>query len=171
MDVDTNIGSSDFERTDFRLLVPSITDYTVSSQTQDGSGADTGKSQLTGTFPSSGDWTLWIAPWRQFNNDFGGPAPYSFIATIVHATSVAVQGPTLARRGSTLTIRGSVHSPAGTPAGTCLIAGNPVPLTSGGTCTGRVRMGHDAHSTVGVSFVGDDGWQSSSGHRTIRLYQ
>jgi hypothetical protein len=94
--------------------------------------------------------------------------PYSFTATVTHATSLQVSAPALARRGSSVTVRASVSSPAGTPAGSCLIQKQIAPVAAG-QCARRVRLGRGFRQTIGVGFVGNDGWQAASAHRTIRL--
>jgi hypothetical protein len=169
-DVDVATDGSD-SWTDFRPLPPATNDYTLSSDTDDGLGEMPGKHQLTWTAPSSGDWILWVSLWRNFNNDNGGPSPYTFIATIAHATTLKLTAPTLAKRGSTVTVRGTVTSPAGVPQGSCLIAGHPAPVSSAGICFGHVRVGTTSRSVVSVSFVANDGWQDATAKRSIRLYR
>jgi hypothetical protein len=94
--------------------------------------------------------------------------PYSFTATVRHATSLIISAPTIARSGASVTIRANLSSPAGTPQGNCLMQNHLVPVIAG-RCSRRIRLGHGHAQTVHVAFVPDDGWQPASGHRVIRI--
>jgi hypothetical protein len=171
-----------FKNYAFTLYPPTVTDYNLrSADAANELIATNGKNELFLTSPFSGLGTLDICegsilattPCGRAASDFvqnleGQADPYSFTATIAHATTLAISAPTLARRGSRITVRATLNSPAGVPQGNCLISGKPYPVT-GGQCTGRVRLGHAHRQTIHVEFVPDDGWQASVGHRTIRL--
>ncbi len=161
----------------FVLYAPSVTDYTIrDANAADQAASRPGKNEFSLKSPFSGQGTLDIC---EGGEPFLRPCgmeevlaphadPYSFTATVTHATSLQITAPTLARRGSSITVRASVESPAGTPQGSCLIKGRLTALTSG-HCAQRTRLGHGRKQTIGVEFVGDEGWESASGSRTIRL--
>ncbi len=161
---------------DLFLIAPSINDFTLQGSTPTlDLKARIGKSQNIMQAPSTGLWTLDICQQTVGSvctNDgeyFGSAAePYSFTATVTHATSLRVSAPTLARRASSVTVRATVQSSTGTPQGNCLIQGAVVAL-AGGQCAKRIRLGHGRRQIIRVSFVPNDGWQASSGHRTIRV--
>jgi hypothetical protein len=173
--IDMELSGGEYQA-DLFLIAPSINDFTLQGSTPTlDLKARIGKSQNIMQAPSTGLWTLDICQQTVGSfctNDgeyFGSAAePYSFTATVTHATSLLVSAPTLARRASSATVRASVESPAGTPQGSCLIQGAVVPL-AGGRCAKRVQLGHGHRQTIRVSFVPDDGWQAGSGRRTIRL--
>ena len=150
---------------DFRLLSPSINDYTVHQHNEDGLDPTGGKSQETWRSPFTGIGTLWVVNWRDGS---GNLENFTFIATLTHATSLAISAPSLARRGSTITVHARVSSPAGTPEGACLISGEEATL-SAGVCSKRVRLRNGTKQTIHVSFVPNDGWQAASSNRTIHL--
>ncbi len=173
-----------FKNYAFTLYPPTVTDYNLrSADAANELIATGGKNELFLTAPFSGLGTLDICegsilattPCGRAAADFvqnleGQADPYSFTATIAHATTLAISAPTLAKQGSRVTVRATVSSPAGVPQGTCLIAGKPAPVTSG-RCSGHVHLGHGHRQRIGVEFVPDAGWQAASGHRTIRLYR
>jgi hypothetical protein len=160
------------------LFAPSVTDFTYFQSSPVAQQQELfGEDQAVLQAPSSGVYTLAFcegpesscsdAP--QFSIDAASPMnPYTFTATVSHAVSLAISTPTLAARGSTITVRVNLGSPAGTPEGNCLIAGSRATATDG-HCTQRVRLGSGHRQTITVSFLGNDGWQNASSHRTIRL--
>jgi hypothetical protein len=161
----------------FALYAPLVTDYTIrGASAADQAESRPGKSGFFVKSPFSGQGTLDVCEGGLlFKNPCGMQEvlaphadPYSFTATVTHATSLRISAPTLARSGSSVTVRASVESPAGTPQGSCLIGGRLTALTSG-KCAKRVRLGHQRRQTITVRFVGDEGWESTSGNRTIRL--
>lgn len=166
----------------FTLYPPAVTDFNLRSAASANELIAThGKNELFLTAPFSGLGTLDICEGAILPEKPCGVAaadiiqnleaqadPYSFTATIAHATTLAVSAPTLARRGARVTVRATVSSPAGVPQGSCVIAGRAVPVT-GGRCSARIRLGHGHRQTLKVAFVPADGWQDASGHRTIRL--
>ena len=94
--------------------------------------------------------------------------PFTFTATVAHATTLSLKAPSLGHRGSLVTVTGQVRSPAGTPQGTCLFPkGAVVALTSTGTCSGRVKLGHRRHQRIVARFVPSDGWQAVRTTRPI----
>jgi hypothetical protein len=166
----------------FTLYSPSVSDYNLRDATASAEVApSSGKNEFVLKSPFSGAGTLDICegvvestrPCGQLGVDVvtlltGQADPYSFTATVTHATSLEVSAPTLAQSGSRVTIRASVQSPAGTPEGSCLVQKHLVPLV-GGRCALRLRLGHTGKQKIGVAFVPNDGWQAASGHRTVRL--
>jgi hypothetical protein len=166
----------------FTLYSPSVTDYNLRDASASNEAAlNAGKNEFFLKSSFSGVGTLDICeglvessrPCGQLAVDIITPLvkqadPYSFTATVRHATSLAISAPTIARRGANATIRANLSSPAGTPQGNCLIQRHLVP-TVAGRCALRVRLGHGHAQTVRVAFVPDDGWQPASGRRTIRL--
>lgn len=148
------------------LYQPQVTDYQIeAARPIDSTGwVEPGKHEYTWTSPFTGTGTL------QASGCTNGIAPFNLIASAAHQTAITVHAPTLAKRGSVVTLSAVVQSPAGVPQGTCLIQRRPVPLVNG-LCQRRVHLGHGHRQRIGVEFVPDDGWQATSGHRTIRLYR
>jgi hypothetical protein len=162
---DIDGGTDTNQLFDFIPLDPSVTDYTA--REHDGDYLEPirdGKTQRTWTAPFTGTGTLWVMSAIQPLPVY----PYTFTATVTHATTLVISAPTLARRGTAITVRGSVRSPAGTPEGSCLIAGRAAPVTDG-QCTAHLRLGRGRHQGIHVSFVPDEGWQAASASHTIRL--
>jgi hypothetical protein len=165
----------------FTLYAPTVTDYNLRNASASTEAApSSGKNEFVLKSPFSGVGTLDIcegnvessSPCGELGVDIITPLtrqadPYSFTATVTHATSLEVSAPTLARGGSRVTIRASVQSPAGTPGGSCLIQKHLVSLVAG-RCALRLRL-HGSTQKIGVVFVPSDGWQAASGHRTVRL--
>lgn len=165
------------------IYPPSVDDYTLTEAKpvgfwQNDGNEGGGKRQYVFTIPFTGNGTLAICernggscdenPSSSFDQSLSDP--FSFTVTDAHATGLSVSAPRLARRRSTVTVTGHVQSPAGVPQGSCLFPHDRVvPLTSQGVCAGRVRLGGGHRQSVRVEFVGDDGWQSASARRTIRL--
>ncbi|HTD09925.1 MAG TPA: hypothetical protein VK680_13635 [Solirubrobacteraceae bacterium] len=166
----------------FTLYSPSVTDYNLRDAGAANEAAlSAGKNEFTLTSPFSGVGTLDVCeglvessqPCGELAVDIITPLvkqadPYSFTATVTHATSLLVSAPTLARRGSTVAVRASVQSPAGTPQGRCLIQGRLASLV-GGRCSRRLRLAHGCKQTIRVEFVASEGWQAASSDRTVRL--
>jgi hypothetical protein len=166
----------------FTLYNSSVTDYNLrDASASDEAAPSGGKNQFFLKSPFSGVGTLDICqglvetsqPCGQLAVDIITPLrkqaePYSYTATVTHATGLTIAAPTIARSGASVTVRASVTSPAGTPQGTCLIQKHLAPVVAG-RCSGRFRLGHGHRQTVHVTFVPDDGWQAASGHRAIRL--
>jgi hypothetical protein len=146
------------------LFEPSVSDYQIAQAqpVQTTGYTDPGKREFKWVSPFTGAGIL------QASGCDNGIAPFTLTNGVVHRTAVAVSAPSLARRGSIVAVRVLIQSPAGTPQGSCLIAGKPLPAITG-QCMGRLRLGHRRKQTIRVEFVPDDGWQPSSGHRTIRL--
>jgi hypothetical protein len=148
------------------LYQPQVSDYQIeAARPVDSTGwVEPGKHEYTWTSPFTGAGAL------QASGCTNGIAPFNLIASAVHRTAITVHAPTLAKRGSVVTLSAVVQSPAGVPQGTCLILGRAAPVVSG-RCSGHVRLGHGHRQVVRVEFVPGDGWQATSGHRTIRLYR
>jgi hypothetical protein len=148
------------------LYQPQVTDYQIeAAQPVDSTGwVEQGKHEFKWVSPFTGAGIV------QATGCTNGVAAFNLTAAVAHQTAVALHAPTLAKRGSAVTVSATVQSAAGVPQGTCLIRGTPTPLTNG-QCSGRVRLGHGRRQTIHVEFVPEDGWQASSGHRTIRLYR
>lgn len=148
------------------LYQPQVSDYQIeAARPIDSTGwVEPGKHEFTWTSPFTGTGTL------QASGCNNGIAPFNLIASAVHQTAIILHAPTLAKRGSVVAVSAVVQSPAGVPQGTCLIQHRPVPLANG-QCQRRVHLGHGHRQTVSVEFVPDDGWQATSGHRSIRLYR
>jgi hypothetical protein len=163
----------------FTLYDPSVTDYNIRNVSPATEAAPIGgKNEFTIQSPFSGLGTLDVCQGNILADDPCGSwwdldpqaDPYSFTATVRHATSLTVSAPTIARSGASVTIRASASSPAGTPQGTCLIQKRLAPLVAG-RCSRRIRLGHGRRALVHIAFVPDDGWQAASGHRTIHIAQ
>ncbi|MGH3439574.1 MAG: hypothetical protein ACRDRN_24345 [Sciscionella sp.] len=161
----------------FTLYAPSVTDYNIRSASAATEAAPIGgKNEFVLKSPFSGLGTLDVCQGNlEADNSCGEwwdldpeALPYSFTATISHATTLTVSTPSLARRGSRVTVRARVQSPAGTPEGACLIHGAEAPLDDG-QCAKRIRLGRGSRQTVRVAFVPNQGWQGASAHRTILL--
>jgi hypothetical protein len=165
--MDIDFGTNNSEEID--VWAPSVTDYTIKEAQAYWSWRDnqSGKFQFHITSPFAGPSTMAICV-IGCTTPYILTKPFSFTITDAHQTSLAITAPHLARRGATITVRATVQSSAGTPEGACLIQGTEVPLTAG-QCSKRVRLGHGRQQTIRVSFVPADGWQSTSGRRTIRL--
>lgn len=149
-----------------QVFEPDVTDFQIGNATPLTTiGSSQGMHEATWTSPFTGEGIF-----RELSCGGGPIASFTLTITDAHETSVSVKAPPLAQRGSRVTITARVQSEAGAPAGSCLIAGKPAVVSPAGTCTGRVGLGRGSRSTVQVSFVGDDDWQSSVGQRTIRLY-
>jgi hypothetical protein len=154
-----------------------VTDYTLRTTrpTLDAEAA-IGKSESVLRIPATGLWTLDICQQdigrycTKFDGDYFGStaAPFTFTATVAHATTMTLKAPAVATRGARITVTARVQSPAGEPHGTCIIAGRAIPVVTG-ICRLRIRLGHGARKIVSASFVPDDGWQKSSSRRTVRL--
>jgi hypothetical protein len=177
--MDIDFGSNNLGTID--VWAPAVTDYTIKqaqaywSKVSD--GYELGKFQFHITSPFTGLNTMAICARNGGDcnpatsggiNTYILTEPFSFTITDAHQTSLAITAPRLARRGATITVRAAVRSSAGTPEGACLIQGAEAPLAAG-QCSKRVRLGHGRRQTIRVSFVPDDGWQPTSGRRTIRL--
>lgn len=164
----------------FSLYGPSTTDYTINSEgAADDAIPPAAKDRFYLTSPFTGLGTLDVCEGGLLTSEpcgllktqeyiISAAEPYSFTATVTHATSLEISAPTLAQSGSSVTVRASVQSPAGIPQGNCLIQGAVVPLTAG-RCAKHIRLGHGRKQRIGVAFVPNDGWQAASGHRTVRL--
>jgi hypothetical protein len=166
----------------FTLYSPSITDYNLRDAGAANEAAlSAGKNEFSLTSPFSGIGTLDVCegvvessqPCGELAVDIITPLvkqadPYSFTASVIHATALTIVAPTIARRGSTITVQATVSSPAGVPSGNCLIARRLEPVTSG-RCGRRIRLGRGSRQTVPVTYVPEAGWQAAAGHRTVRL--
>ena len=165
----------------FTLYSPEVTDYNLrGAPAATLTAPSIGKNEFTLRSPFSGIGTLDVCegnintdPCGELAVDIITPLehhaePYTFTATVTHATVLSISAPRLAHRRSVITIRAAVESPAGTPEGTCVIQGAIVPLV-GGKCSKRVRVGHGSKQTIKASFVPNDGWQGAAGHRRIQL--
>jgi hypothetical protein len=166
----------------FTLYSPSITDYNLrEAKASTEAALNGGQNEFVLTSPFSGLGTLDVCqgnveasrPCGELAVDIITPLskqadPYSFTASVVHATALTISAPTIARRNSTITVRATVSSPAGVPGGNCLIAKRLEPLVNG-RCIRRIRLGRGSKQTVPVAFVPEDGWQATAGHRTIRV--
>lgn len=152
------------EYRDFELYAPATTDYSLSNaQSVSRKVLEGGKREFKLTSPFTGLGVLEVLPGSHYEAD-----PYTFTATVSHATTLAVTAPRLARKGSTVTVHATVQSPAGVPEGNCLIDGTSTPLASGG-CSASVHLPQARRDAVRVSFLGSDGWQNASSDRSIRL--
>lgn len=179
-----DLTGPEFKNYAFTLYDPSVTDYSLrNAEAANELIATFGKNQLFLSSPFTGLGTLDICegailatkPCGQAAADFvqnleAQADPYSFTATITHATNLVIAAPTIARQGSSVMVRATVRSPAGVPQGNCLIQRHLEPLVAG-QCSRRLRLGHGRRLSVRVAFVPDDGWQARSGHRTIRIAQ
>jgi hypothetical protein len=163
---------------EFSLYTPAVEDFSyrnANSVANNPEGDVYGLTEFTLSSPFTGLGTLVVCEGdyrEQGCSDQIYPAnpmdPYTFTATITHATSLTISAPTIARSGSTVTVRVTASSPAGVPQGNCLIQHQLEPAING-RCSKRIRLGRGHKQTVVVSFVPEDGWQGAGGHRSITL--
>jgi hypothetical protein len=168
------------QQLDFSIFSPKIDDYTY-DQTADvaayGTYAGAQKQQFTLAVPFTGQGTLVVCEGEYHSANCANPNfpadtmdSYSFTPTVVHAVSLSLSGPTLARRRSQIRLVARVTSPAGVPSGHCIFTGS-VPVTAvAGKCTNKLRAANGRSQRVGVQFIPDDGWSGATRRRTIRLY-
>jgi hypothetical protein len=150
------------------LFGPTTEDATIRSASPLASdGTEAGANLLTFTVPFTGLGVVQVvANTSCFQLD--RIASYTFTASVLHAVTLAISAPILARPRAVVTVSATVGSDAGTPEGACLIQGFQATL-SGGHCSRRLRLGRKGRQTVRVSFVPVNGWQEATGSRHIRL--
>jgi hypothetical protein len=156
-----NLEGEPFREYGFTLYGPAVTDYNLrSAGSSDEAALSGGKNEFFLKAPFSGTGTLDVCqglventqPCGQLAVDIITPLlkqaePYSFTATVTHATSLQITAPTLARPGAIVTVRASVNSPAGTPQGSCLIQGRVAPVAGApGACGSATGAGRRSRS-------------------------